>query len=48
MSPVAAPADRRFRRAHVKPARRRGRAGVRLMAVVKYGVVAGVLVSTRC
>jgi cell division protein FtsQ len=36
MSPVAAPADRRFRRAHVKPARRRRWYAV-LKPVAKYG-----------
>ena len=52
MSPVAAPADKRFRRAHVKPARRRrswralGRAAMRDRArsprVLLYGVYRGV------
>jgi cell division protein FtsQ len=42
MTQVAAPADRRFRRAHVKPARRRRwRSIVRLSAI--YGVVLAVL-----
>jgi cell division protein FtsQ len=37
MSPVAAPADRRFRRAHVKPARRRLWSAA-LKPVAKYGL----------
>jgi cell division protein FtsQ len=40
MSPVAAPADRRFRRAHVKPSRRRRTWHVLFRPAVKYGVVA--------
>jgi cell division septal protein FtsQ len=40
MSPVAAPADRRFRRAHVKPSRRPRTWQVRFRPAVKYGVVA--------
>lgn len=40
MSPVAAPADRRFRRAHVKPSRRRRTWQVLLRPAMKYGVVA--------
>jgi len=40
MSPVAAPADRRFRRAHVKPSRRRRTWQVLLRPAVKYGAVA--------
>ena len=39
MSPVAVPADRRFHRAHVKPARRRGVWRGVIIAAVKYGVV---------
>jgi cell division protein FtsQ len=39
MSPVAAPADRRFRRAHVKPARKRGPWRVLVRPLIKYGVV---------
>jgi cell division protein FtsQ len=39
MSPVAAPADKRFRRAHVKPARRR-RWRALCKASAKYGLVA--------
>jgi cell division septal protein FtsQ len=39
MSAVAAPADRRFRRTHVKPARR-SRSGGRMRPLVRYGVVA--------
>jgi cell division septal protein FtsQ len=44
MSEVALPADRRFRRAHVKPARRRGRWRAGLMRVTKVvlvGIAAG-------
>src|SRR5437667_11177455 len=44
MSPVAAPADRRFRRAHVKPARKRSAVRAFLRPLVRYGVVALVLV----
>jgi cell division protein FtsQ len=43
MSAVAAPADRRFRRAHVKPARRRRNWSARLVALAMYGLL-GVLV----
>ena len=43
MSPVAAPADRRFRRAHVKPGRRRRTWRSLVKPAVKYGVV-GLLV----
>jgi cell division septal protein FtsQ len=39
MSPVAAPADRRFRRAHVKPARKRGPWRVLVRPLIKYGFV---------
>ena len=39
VSAVAAPADRRFRRAHVKPARRRRRWRSLVMPAVKYGLV---------
>ncbi len=45
MSPVAVSADRRFHRAYVKPARRRGVWRAVIVAAVKYGVVA-VLVLT--
>lgn len=38
MSHVAAPADRRFRRAHVKPARKR-----RWRAILRYAVVSGLV-----
>ena len=38
MSPVAVSADRRFHRAHVKPARRRGVWRGDVIAAVKYGV----------
>jgi cell division protein FtsQ len=44
MSPVAAPADRRFRRAHVKPARRR-RWYAALKPVMKYGFVVSLVVA---
>src|SRR5437764_3121733 len=44
MSPVAAPADRRFRRAHVKPARKRSPMRAILRPLVRYGLVALVLV----
>lgn len=40
MSHVSAPADKRFRRAHVKPARKR-----RLRGVARYAVVYGVLLA---
>jgi len=43
MSAVAAPADRRFRRAHVKPARRRRNWSARLVPLAMYGLL-GVLV----
>jgi len=43
MSPVAAPADRRFRRAHVKPARKRSRTRSVLRPLVRFGLVAIVL-----
>ena len=43
MSAVAAPADRRFRRAHVKPARRRRNWTARLMPLGMYGLF-GVLI----
>ncbi len=43
MSVVAAPADRRFRRAHVKPARRRWRWRAMAVPVARYTVVALVL-----
>jgi cell division protein FtsQ len=39
MSPVAAPADRRFRRAHVKPTRKRGPWRVLVSPLIKYGFV---------
>lgn len=38
MSPVSAPADKRFRRAHIKPARRRGKWRGLIRPGVKYGV----------
>ena len=44
MSPVAAPADRRFRRAHVKPARKRSAVRAFLRPLVRYGLVGLVLV----
>ena len=39
MSPVSAPADKRFRRAHIKPARRRGKWRGLVRPGVKYGVL---------
>ena len=39
MSPIAAPADKRFRRAHVKPARRRGAWRGLVKPVLKYGLL---------
>src|SRR5262245_18039599 len=44
MSPIAAPADKRFRRAHVKPGRRRRWWQSFVKPATKYVVVAGVLV----
>ena len=47
VSPVAAPADKRFRRAHVKPARRRGRWRARPSAAAsKYGAAGACSAST--
>jgi cell division protein FtsQ len=43
MSPVAISADRRFHRAHVKPARRRGVWRSVIVNVVKYGIVLGLV-----
>ena len=43
MSAVAAPADRRFRRAHVKPSRTRRRWAGRVTPLVRYGLAALVL-----
>lgn len=40
MSAVAAPADRRFRRAHVKPARRKRNRWALLRRLAQYGIVA--------
>jgi cell division protein FtsQ len=40
MSPVAVPADRRFHRAHVKPARRRAAWRTVVVSLGKYGVLA--------
>lgn len=40
MSPVAAPSDRRFRRAHVKPTRKRGALVAILRPALTYGFVA--------
>jgi cell division protein FtsQ len=40
MSAVAAPADRRFRRAHVKPARRKHQWRALVKPLVRYGLVA--------
>jgi cell division protein FtsQ len=39
MSPVAAPADRRFRRAHLKPARKRGPWRALVRPLIRYGLV---------
>lgn len=44
MSPVSAPADKRFRRAHVKPTRRR-RWRVAAMATAKYATAAAVAIA---
>ena len=43
MTPVAAPADRRFRRAHVKPSRKRGVVRTLVRRLVRFGLVAVVL-----
>ena len=43
MSAVAAPADRRFRRAHVKPARRKRTWRALAWPAIRYGVVAAVV-----
>jgi cell division protein FtsQ len=43
VSPVAAPADRRFRRAHVKPARKRGRLAAIVGPALKSGALAGLV-----
>jgi cell division septal protein FtsQ len=43
VSPIAAPADRRFRRAHMKPARRRRHWQSTVMPVLKYATLALVL-----
>ena len=43
MSPVAAPADRRFRRAHVKPSRKRRHWRALAVPVARYAVVAAVV-----
>jgi cell division protein FtsQ len=40
VSPISAPADKRFRRAHIKPARRRGK----WRGLIRPGVAGGVLV----
>ncbi len=39
MSPISAPADKRFRRAHIKPARHRGKWRGLIRPAVTYGVV---------
>jgi cell division protein FtsQ len=44
VSPVSAPADKRFRRAHVKPGRRRTSWRAWVKPLVKYAVIAAVLV----
>lgn len=41
MSPVAAPADKRFRRAYVKPARKRGRLATLVRPTLKLAALAG-------
>ena len=46
MSPVAAPADRRFRRAHVKPSRKRGALHAFVRPAVQYGLLALLAVYT--
>jgi len=43
VSAVSAPADRRFRRAHVKPSRKRGRWHTAVKSLAAYGVVAMLL-----
>jgi cell division protein FtsQ len=43
MSPVAIPADRRFRRAHVKPARPRRNWRTLIGRMIRFGLVAGLL-----
>src|SRR5262249_54053239 len=43
VSAVSAPADRRFRRAHVKPSRRRGRWHAAAKTVATCGVLAGLV-----
>ena len=43
MSPVAVSADRRFHRAHVKPARRRGAWRTASIGVLKYGLILGLV-----
>jgi hypothetical protein len=44
VSPVAAPSDRRFRRAHVKPARRRRDWRSIARPVARYSVIGLVLI----
>lgn len=44
MSRVAVPADRRFHRAQVKPARRRGRVRTALWPLAKYALLVGLVV----
>lgn len=44
MSPVAIPADRRFHRAHLKPARRRGRVRTALWPLTKYALLVSLAV----
>lgn len=46
MSPVAVQADKRFHRAHVKPAGRRGRLRAIAMPAVKYAAIAAVAMFT--
>jgi cell division septal protein FtsQ len=44
VSPVAAPADRRFRRAHVKPSRSRGRLRTVAARSARYALIAAIVV----
>jgi cell division septal protein FtsQ len=39
VSPISAPADKRFRRAHIKPARRRGKWRGLIRLTITYGVL---------
>lgn len=44
MSPVAAPSDRRFRRAHVKPSRKRRDWRTLVLSIARYGLTASVVI----